>query len=503
MTATDARPRVVVVGAGAAGLVAAHRLADDFEVTLVEAGPDAGTPPPRWLLDDITLPDELFWDHRDSDTGQVVLRGKVTGGCTSINAAAALRGQPGDYDEWGVPGWAWDDLLGAFAAIENDEQFGARPEHGTDGPVPVRRLSFSPIDDAFARWARERGHDWVEDHNAPGVLGVGHWPTNMIENGRRWGAHAAYMPLLRGRVQLRSEVEVRALVVDDHGACVGVRIADADGESVLTADHVILAAGAIGSPAILLRSGIGPRHTLNEAGIETIVDSPAVGTNLQDHPWVTLQVAAVNEEAPGLRPVNGSLLRYEVEPTDRVEVHLYPHQARPYVPDAHPRDVLVGIGLMRAISRGEVRVDEHGAPVIRLAHLTDPADRTAFGVVLDDARAYVRDMVDAGVFHPTPDAWWDVNDAVAAAEERLESYGHLVGTCRMGTDSGSVVDPDLAVRGIAGVSVIDASIMPVSPRANTMLASLAIGWHGAGLVAARLFRTATTPVTGTVTMEDA
>jgi choline dehydrogenase len=481
------RPRVLIVGAGAAGLFAADRLADMADVTLLEAGSDAGTPPPGWLLDDIALPDELFWDHVDADNGRPVLRGKVTGGCTSINAAAALRGQPGDFDEWDVPGWRWEDLRDAFVAIEADEDFGDRPGHGASGPIPIRRLSFSPIDDAFAVWAESRGHVRVDDHNAPGALGVGPWPTNMVENGRRWGAHAALMPTLRDRVTLRADVEVRALRIEG-GVCTGVVVTGPDGTEPIAADHVVLAAGAVGSPAILLRSGIGPREVLEAAGVPLMVESPSVGVDLQDHPWLTLQVVAADPEAPGRRPINGSLLRYEVEAADRVEVHLYPHQALPYLPDADPGDVLVGIGLMRAVSRGSVGIDSAGAPVIRLGHLSDPADRDAFAAVLKDAGAYIDDMVASGVFLPVEDAWWEGPDAGAVVEERLESYGHLVGTCRVGADDASVVDPTLAVRGVAGVSVVDASIMPTSPRANTMLASFAIGWHGAGLIRRRLDR---------------
>ncbi|WP_353808785.1 aldehyde dehydrogenase family protein [Agromyces sp. SYSU T00194] len=486
--AATRRPHVVVVGGGAAGLVLADRLADTARVTIVEAGPDAGSPLPGWLLDDITLPDELFWNHLDADTGRIVLRGKVTGGCTSINAAAALRGQPWDFDEWGVPGWGWADLEPSFAAIEADEDFGDRPGHGADGPLPIRRLSFSPIDDAFARWADERGHAWVEDQNAPGALGVGHWPTNMIGNGRRWGAHAAYMAGLRDRIELVTSTTVRRLRLVD-GVCTGVEVVGPDGAAVIDADHVVLAAGAVGSPAILLRSGVGPRALLESVGVDTVVDRPAVGADLQDHPWATLQVAGTDPDAAGQRPVNGSLLRYEVSADgvpagDHVEVHLYPHQARPYVPDADPRDVLVGIGLMRAHSRGSVGIDAVGEPVIRLGHLAEPADRAAFTAVLHDAAAYVDDMVAAGVFLEPSDPWWRADDPLAAAEERLESYGHLVGTCRMGTDDDAVVDETLAVRGLRGVSIADASVMPTSPRANTMLASFAVGHRGADLIRA-------------------
>lgn len=485
------RDRILVIGGGAAGLMVAHRLAATADVTVIEAGHDPGSPPPTWLLDDIALPDELFWNHTDADTMRPVLRGKVMGGCTSINAAAALRGQPWDFDEWGVPGWAWSDLEPSFAAIETDAEFGDKAGHGSNGPIPVHRLSFSPIDESFAEWAQQRGHAWVDDHNAPGALGVGHWPTNMVDNGRRWGAHAALMPALRPRIDIMHSTTVHRLELENKH-CVGVIVDGPHGRETIDADHVVLAAGAVGSPAILMRSGIGPRDILRAAGVPLVVDSPDVGSNLQDHPWVTLQVAGADADAAGQRPVNGSLLRYEVEAEDHVEVHVYPHQALPYIPEADPRDVLVGIGLMRAVSRGSISIDAQGEPVIRLCHLSDDADRRAFARALSDAAAYINDMIAAGVFLEPTDDWWRGDNALAEAEARLESYGHLVGTCRMGTDTNAVVDETLAVRGVTGVSIADASIMPVSPRANTMLASFAVGWHAADLIRDRL---STAPLT--------
>lgn len=490
MSGPARRPRVLIVGAGTAALMVAERIADHAEVTILEAGPDAGRTPPDWLLDDLALPDELYWDHTDAETGNVVLRGKVTGGCSSINGAAALRGQPHDFDEWGVPGWTWADLEQAFAAIEADEDFGDRSGHGAVGPIPIRRLPFSPIDDAFVGWATARGHEWVPDQNAPGALGIGAWPTNMVDGGRRWAAHTAVLPGLRERVALRTASEVRELRFEDD-VCVGVTVSTDDGPEFIAADHVVLAAGAVGSPAILLRSGVGPGAVLEAAGVPVRFDAPGVGADLQDHPWLTIQVSATDADAPGIRHTNGTLLRYEVESEDHVEVHLYPHHAQPYVPSADRGDVLVGVGLMRAVSRGSVTIDDAGEPVIRLRHLSDDADRRAFRSVFGDARSYIADMVSAGVFREVDDAWWESEDALELAVERADSYGHLVGTCRMGVDDASVVDESLAVRGVTGVSIIDASVMPISPRANTMLASFAVGWHGGGILLDHLIRTHT------------
>ncbi|GIF23680.1 choline dehydrogenase [Actinoplanes tereljensis] len=464
------RKTIVVIGSGAAGLFCADGLVarGDADVILLEAGDDPGTPPPDWMRTDLATPADVDWGYVDADTGRPLLRGKVTGGCTSTNSAAALRGQPWCFDEWNIDGWRWDDVAPAFNALENDRQFGDRPTHGAAGPIPITRLSFGPVDTAFAEWAAGQGHAWVEDQNAPGVLGVGHWPTNTVDGAVRYGVHQALLPGLRPH--LRAGTTAKRLLFDGT-RCVGVETS----AGTIDADHVVLCAGSVETPALLLRSGIGPAADLAAAGIPLVHDAPEVGANLQDHPWTVLQVRAADPEAPGLRPVNGVLLRYEILADDRVEVHLYPHQAKPYLPDADPADVFLGLGLMRAISRGSVRLAVDGTTEVHLNHLGDPQDAKAFDLLLDDARAALDALSD--VLIEPADAWWRADNPPP-----LESYGHLVGTCRMGTDPGAVVDPTLAVAGVTGLSVADASIMPTSPRANTMLASMMIGLRGAALV---------------------
>jgi choline dehydrogenase len=475
---------VIVIGAGAGGLLCAAGLADQARVTVLEAGaiPDAV---PAWMNRDLVTPASADWGRRDADTGLTILRGRISGGCTSINSAAALRPQPWDFDEWGVPGWSWTDVEPVLAAIEADAQFGDRPGHGDSGPIPVTRLSFGPIDEDFAEWAQARGHAWVEDQNSAGALGVGHWPTNVSGDTVRWGTHQAVLPLLRNHVELLGDITAMRLVIVD-GRCAGVEVADRLGTRVLEADHVVVAGGSIETPLLLMRSGIGPADQLAAAGVPVLIDRPAVGSNLQDHPWATLTVRAADPTAPAQRPVNGVLLRYEIEPADRVEVHLYPHQAAGYVPEAHPAEVLVGIGLMRAVSRGSVVLSASGEPEIRLAQLSAPADRSAFLALLADADAYIEDRVKSGVFEEPEDAWWRADDLDAAVAAHLDTYGHLVGTCRMGTDADAVVDPALGVVGVEALTVADASVMPVIPRANTMLTTMMIGARAAQFVAAAL-----------------
>jgi choline dehydrogenase len=492
---------IIIIGAGAAGLFCARQLAGHADVTLLEGGVDAGDPPPRWLLDDLVLSERLDWGYVDAVSGMALLRGRVTGGSTSTNAAAALRGQPWDYDGWGLPQWTWERCLDGFRAIETDRQFADRPEHGADGPLPVTRLPFGPLDESFVTWCRQAGHSWVEDQNHPGALGIGHWPTNMIEPGRRWGAHAAVLPDLRSALTLRSSTVAKALRFED-GLCWGVEVDGPNGCEVLEADRVICCAGAYGTPELLLRSGVGPAAMLQAAGIDVVVDLPGVGANLQEHPWSVMRVRATDPQAPGMRPVNGSLLRYEVPgiTADRVEAHIYPHQALPYFPDADPDEVLVGVGLMRAVSRGQVRLDRDGATQITLNLFGAEQDRQAYARALAHADDYLRAMVAAGVFHAPADTWW--REGELAWAENVITYGHAVGTCAMGAegDLNAVVDEALAVRGVSALSVADASVMPISPRANTMLSSMMIGWRAGERLAGELVTPQATCVTGATQM---
>jgi choline dehydrogenase len=479
--------KLIVIGAGAAGLFCARRLAGHADVTLLEGGVDAGDPPPRWLLDDLVLSERLDWGFTDAVSGKPLLRGRVTGGSTSVNSAAALRGQPWCFDEWALDQWTWEHCLEGFRAIERDRQFGDRPEHGADGPLPITRLSFGPLDEAFSAWCQRHGHAWVEDHNHPGALGVGHWPTNMVENGRRWGAHAALLPELRGALTLRSSTVATQLRFES-GVCTGVEVDGPNGIELLEADRVICCAGAYGSAELLLRSGIGPAATLQAAGIDVISDLPGVGANLQEHPWAVMRVQAVDPQAPGRRPVNGVLLRYEVPGLehDRVEAQIYPHQSLPYFPDADPGEALVGVGLMRAISRGSVTLDESGQTRIAINMFSAEQDRIAFASALAHADEYVEAMIADGVFHAPQDRWWRRGESAWA--EHVITYGHALGTCAMGSgdDPDAVVDQHLSVRGVSRLSVADASVMPVSPRANTMLASMMVGWRAGEIVAGEL-----------------
>ncbi|WP_396230881.1 GMC family oxidoreductase N-terminal domain-containing protein, partial [Frankia sp. EI5c] len=274
---------MIIVGAGTAGLMLADGIAERADVTLVEGGIDPGSPAPPELLYDYIFPASLDWGYR-STAGVPLPRGKVIGGCSTVNSSAGVRGQQWDFDPWGE-GWTWADCLPAFKANETDEQFGDADYHGDSGPIVMTRLSQGAIDDAFTAACLAAGHPSAPDHNAPGALGIGPWPTNRVDEGR-WGTLAGVMPGLRGRVTLLAETTARRVVITD-GRARGVEVTGPDGANrVLDADVVVLAAGAFGTPELLVASG---------------VDLPGVGEHLQDHPWVMLNVTA-DPEVIAARP---------------------------------------------------------------------------------------------------------------------------------------------------------------------------------------------------------
>src|SRR6185437_1800828 len=217
------RTDTLVIGAGSAGLFCALRWAERGSVTVVEAGPEAaGDPPPRWALYDYVLPEAHYYRYTDADTGKPIPQGRGLGGGSTVNSAAALRGQPWCYDGWQVPGWSWADVLPAFRAIEADQQFGAAGYHGTSGPIPITRLAPGPLDDALIALCEARGYPPAADHNAPGALGIGVWPTNRRGEGR-WGTHAGVLPLVRGTADVRTGTQVDRLVFDGT-RCVGADV---------------------------------------------------------------------------------------------------------------------------------------------------------------------------------------------------------------------------------------------------------------------------------------
>jgi choline dehydrogenase len=483
---------VVIVGAGSAGCVLAARLSEDGnrDTVLLESGPDYPTPadlPPeiRSGLRPVFTHD---WGYRAETAldGRVLdaNRARIVGGCSATNAALAVRGRPTDYDAWaalGCDGWAFADVLPFFCRLEHDFDFDG-DAHGHDGPFPIRRPArdeLAPIQRAFLDTCANAGLPVVADHNAPGAVGAGLPPMNLID-GVRQSTSLTYLARARARANLtvRSDALVDRIELSGTRA-VGVRLAGS-GE-VVEADRVLLAAGAYGSPAILLRSGVGPAGDLRAAGVEPVIDRPGVGANLAEHPLMPNVFEASMPPRSG-DPVFQALLTTPSATADGVyDLHLLPLFNPPEL-QGDPPVLVILTAVMTPRSRGSVRLrsaDPHDAPRIDLGLFTDRADLPRMLDAMRVARLVaatdpLRELVGERVM---PAAAADDDDSLTAAvRAACEIYHHAAGTCRMGRsdDPGAVVDPRGAVHGLDGVSVIDASIMPVIPAANTNVPTIMV-----------------------------
>jgi choline dehydrogenase len=481
------RTDTLVIGAGSAGLFAALRAAGHGSVTVLESGPDAGNPLPDWALHEYALPDAYYHRYTDADSGQVMPQGRGLGGGSTVNSAAALRGQPWCYDSWGVTGWGWDDVLPALRAIESDQQFAGRAYHGDAGLIPVTRLAPGPLDEAVFGWCAAAGYPSIADHNAPGALGHAMWTTNRRDGGR-WGTWAGVVPAARAAgADIRPDTTARRLLFDGP-RCTGAEVTGPGGTELIEAGRVIVCAGAYGSPELLLRSGIGPEAALAALGANPVSVLPGVGANVQDHPWCLLNVDVTEPALIEARPVSGALLRYELpDPgAEHVEAEIFPWQLRPYDQTSPPATVAFTAALMAPRSRGAFTLTPAGRE-LRVGLLTEQADAAHMVSIVRETAALIDALAYGGVVTGPEDAWWQVADdaaLAAACRRRAGTYNHHSGTCRLGDpdDERAVVAPDLTVLGTTGLLVADSSVIPVIPRANTNLISMAIGYRaGSGL----------------------
>jgi choline dehydrogenase len=520
-------PDHVIVGAGSAGCVLANRLSEDpaVEVLLIEAGGSDRHP-------DVKIPagfQNQFKSKRDWDLGTepephcdgrslYMPRGKGLGGSSSMNAMLYVRGHPLDYEKWeasGAAGWGWDGMRPYFLRAEDNAR-GECEHHATGGPLRVederspRRLTHQFLDACAAA-----GIPRIADYNGLEQDGASLAQVTQ-RNGRRWSTADAYLRPARRRQNLTVITGAHVLGVDVwDGRATGVRYRRHGREHLAAARReVILSAGALASPQLLMLSGIGPAEQLRELGIPAVVDLPGVGANLQDHPYLTLtwDVPAGGSLADGesAKAMLEYLLRRSGPLTSTVAEALAFVRSRPglaqpdlqyhFAPgyfadngfaeyDGHA--ATFGPTLVAPRSRGWVRLrsaDPADKPRILTNSLAEPEDVAA---LLAGTRL-TREIAAAEPFRSElgreliPNLSGDSDeDLIDDLRRRVELLFHPVGTCKMGSDDGAVVDTELRVRGIEGLRVVDASVFPIIPSGNTNAPTIAVAERGADLIAGR------------------
>jgi choline dehydrogenase len=534
----------VIVGAGSAGCVLAGRLTENpsVRVLLLEAGPPDEA-------DEIHIPAALNllfqstydWGYRtvpqDRAAGQSVYwpRGRVVGGSSSINAMIYIRGHKHDYntwrDEYGCDGWGYTDVLPYFIRAEHNSR-GSSVYHGGSGPLSVVDPKFkSASTTAFVQAATATGAVANPDFNGPNQDGVGFYQLTQKE-GRRFSAADAYLHPAVHRPNLTVQTDALATsVLIEGGRATGVRYLHRGDEHVAHAEaEVILAGGAVNSPQLLMLSGVGPADHLREHGIRVIADSPGVGANLSDHPIVTAlwSTPGVRSLAELAGPKN--LFRWQLThsgpmttnvaqaggfarslvglPAPDIQWHVLPVPFRNGgLADPTDRGMSVLVTLIDVHSRGRISLrsaDPRHRPAIDPAYLSDPEDLEALvrGIEMVREIAAARPLAKLVKNELAPGA-----DVRSDAELRdfvrrdVTTIYHPVGTCAMSGESQldasrlpGVVDTELRVRGVQGLRVVDASVMPTVPRGNTNAPTIAIAERAADLISGRAPLAAVEPV---------
>jgi choline dehydrogenase-like flavoprotein len=524
----------IVVGAGPAGCAVAARLAESSSATsiaLVEAGPAKAS-----LLSDVplgiaalvpmrskrnyayeTVPQPGFCGRKGFQP-----RGRGLGGSSLINAMIYVRGQPQDYDSWaalGCKGWGWADVLPYFKRSEHNAR-GADEWHGAGGPLHVSDLSYrNPAAEAFVEAAIQAGFPRNDDFNGASQEGVGLYQV-FQKSGRRYNAARAYLQASpASNLAIFSDCQAHRILFEGRQAVGIVHRRGAREEKLYARREVIVCCGAFGSPQLLMLSGVGPAEQLGGLGIDVVVDAPKVGADLQDHCDYVANLSAkgpglfgfawpILAKGPGalaeyLRRGSGLLASNAAEAggfirsrpdVDRPDLQL--HFCIGIVDD-HNRKIHFGTGLslhvcdLRPKSRGSVRLgspDVLTPPLIDPNFLSDPDDIETLvrgaeivqTILAQPALASYGGRYIYGTGRDGPDALREL------IRKRADTIYHPVGTCRMGVDEGAVVDPTLRVRGVEGLRVADASIMPHLVSGNTQAPSAMIGEKAADLILGKM-----------------
>lgn len=485
---------VVIIGGGSAGAVLAARLSADprRHVILLEAGPVfAPDAYPKALTDPgiVGTPD-FNWNYHSDDRTTLghdipLPRGKVLGGSSAINGTVAMRARPADFARWtarGIAEWTWEDVLPAFKALENTP-FGADAWHGRSGPFPIRQRmldDLSPSSRAFVAAARAAGLNSIDDFNSALADGTGGYPLNVVD-GVRMNTGIVYLTAevrARSNLTIRGDAEIDCLILSGQRAT-GVRLVS--GETVIGGE-IILSGGTFGSPAILLRSGIGPATHLRALDVPVVADLP-VGMRLQDHPFF-YNVYALSSADKGMLPAAGALVWTGSAGAGKGDLDLQvsaTHFIDPSVSRTGGAIVLAAavtlpksIGSFQLTSR-----DPRTAPCIRYNFFDDPSDLDRMIEAVKLSRKIGRTAPFAGMVDHELAPGAEVTSETALRANivaNVAAYQHPTSTVPMGADADptAVVDAWGNVRGMQGLRVVDASILPDIPSVPTNVTTIMV-----------------------------